>query len=106
MGKPANTITSIQSKVIKTPNGCWEWLGALDTCGYGQCRFNGKNFKAHRLFYTLFNGPITKGLFVCHSCDNKLCVNPDHLWLGSAQDNSTDMKEKGRARNQWTGKLD
>jgi len=105
MGKPNNTKESIQTKIFKYPNGCWEWIAALDTYGYGQCRFNGKLYKAHRLFYSLFKGPISKGLFVCHSCDNKKCVNPDHLWLGTVQDNSDDMKNKGRARNQWTGKL-
>ena len=102
MGKPNNTIQSIQTKILKHPSGCWEWMSALDKFGYGQCRFNGKNWKSHRLFYSLFKGPIPNGLFVCHSCDNKKCVNPDHLWLGTAQDNSTDMKIKGRSKNQYS----
>lgn len=105
MGKPNNTKESLLNRTVIQSNGCWEWQGGLDKYGYGQTRFNGKNNRAHRLFYTLFVGPIPDGLMILHECDNRRCVNPDHLKPGTNQDNLTDMANKGRARNQWTGKL-
>lgn len=104
MGKPNNTLQTLEQRLDKT-SGCWEWQGALDAYGYGQSRFNGKNWRVHRLFYTLLNGPIPPKLMVCHSCDNRKCANPNHMFLGTNQDNLTDMKQKGRARNQYTGPL-
>jgi hypothetical protein len=81
----------------KKENGCIEWFGCVGGGGYGLIRVLGKNYPAHRVAYSLRHGKIPKGMVVCHHCDNPPCVNVDHLFLGTVQDNATDMVEKGRA---------
>lgn len=76
---------------------CWPWTGSKNKQGYGKCRINGKTFRAHRIVWEMYNGPIPKYLLVCHTCDNTSCCNPSHLFLGNHQVNSDDKKRKGRA---------
>ncbi len=74
-------------------DACWLWGGSVLQSGYG--RF-GQNEYVHRYSWKLHNGQIPDGIFVCHHCDTKLCVNPDHLFLGTALDNTRDMHSKWR----------
>ncbi len=85
--------------ILKHKDGCWEWLGCKWRTGYGYIRKAGKHIAAHRYMYTLYNGPIPKGLCILHMCDNPSCVNPEHLFLGTQQDNMRDMVAKGRNAN-------
>jgi hypothetical protein len=66
------------------------------TCGYGEVSMNGKKYRVHRLFYEFYNGPFDQTLDVCHTCDNPICVNPAHLWLGTHKDNMADCRAKDR----------
>lgn len=77
-------------------DGCHYWTGQVDSCGYGVFHIKNSKFSAHRISYIINKGDL-KNLLVCHSCDNPSCVNPDHLFLGTHQDNMNDMKRKKRA---------
>ena len=73
-------------------SGCWLWLGKITPGGYG----SHKDRAAHRISYEAHVGPIPDGHLVCHKCDTRLCINPDHLFTGMYADNHDDMRRKGR----------
>lgn len=79
-----------------TNGGCWLWRYGAHPSGYGTIHFEGRLHKAHRLAYAAMIGPIPTGLVVCHRCDVPACFNPAHLFLGTQDDNITDMVTKGR----------
>lgn len=82
------------------PESCWPWIGARTASRpqRGYLKRDGKNIYAHRMAFVLCNGPIPNGLCVCHSCDNPICCNPSHLWLGTQAENTRDRDVKGRCR--------
>lgn len=83
-----------------TATGCWEWQGVRQVQGYGRLKIKSKKMLVHREVYKkVHNVALTTKELVCHSCDNPSCCNPDHLWLGTHQDNAQDMIQKGRYKN-------
>jgi len=81
---------------IKEKNECWEWNGSYFNTGYGCVKFESKSQTVHRVSWKLTNGEIPKDMLILHKCDNIKCCNPNHLFLGTALDNVTDMINKGR----------
>lgn len=105
-----DVISRINQYTFPEPNtGCWLWGAATrDKKGYGVLKVKGKMQFAHRLNYQIHKGEIPKGLFVCHRCDTPTCINPEHLFLGTTQENTQDRTNKGRdirGEKQWNSKL-
>jgi HNH endonuclease len=89
---------------INEQTDCWIWQGGTNNIGYGFIRDGKRMRTAHRVSFEIHNHQkIPKFMCVCHTCDNPLCVNPDHLWLGTRKQNYDDMVNKGRA-NSFGGK--
>ncbi len=97
-------IDRFHTKYTKQANGCWEWDYGTNNYGYGRYRYPNKGTYAHRFSYTVHNGVIPPNMQVCHTCDNPKCVNPQHLWLGTQNDNMQDKKQKHR-QNHPRGEL-
>jgi hypothetical protein len=82
---------------------CWKWTGSVTNYGYGRLHIGGRDGRdvgAHRIAWELLKGRIPEGLYVCHHCDNPICVNPAHLFLGTQSDNMQDAGKKNRLPQQ------
>ena len=89
---------------IPEPNsGCWLWVGSMDgKVGYGLMTLEKKTMGAHRASWILHNGEIPKGMLICHKCDVRLCVNPNHLYVGTYTDNARDTVKRNRGKTGFT----
>lgn len=91
------TLNDLEERYVPvTETGCWLWTGCLHPTGYGVLKINSKQVKVHRLVHELTTGQNCGDKFVCHKCDTPMCINPDHLYLGTHADNTRDMVVRKR----------
>lgn len=96
---PKPLITRLLRKIKFVKGGCWLWLGAINSHGYGNILISNKPYRtgqAHRVSYELLRGRIPEGLLLCHTCDNRRCCNPFHIFIGTYRDNTQDAVRKNR----------
>lgn len=98
-----NDRERFMAKVSVQQTGCWEWTGHRFPTGYGQFWMNGRDRYAHRAAYEIYVGPLLDGAMVCHHCDNRACVNPEHLYAGDVHTNARDAVSRGRLTGRRTG---
>lgn len=100
MSPPRISIEQRLKNYVRNEHDCWIFLGNKDRDGYGVFSHGrGKQLRAHRASFEFYKSKITNGMFVCHSCDTPSCINPEHLFLGTAKQNTQDMISKGRKAN-------
>lgn len=98
MAKAREPLSQRIQRNHKKVSECWIWTGCVGKDGYGVLGVGRKQMRAHRASFEAFSGEIPGGLLVCHRCDQPLCVNPDHLFLGTPRDNTQDMIRKSRRK--------
>lgn len=92
-----HSVSGLLANTIADGNGCRNWIGSVNTHGYGQAQHAGRTYGAHRLMFMLLHPKTNiEGKLICHHCDNPRCINPDHLYAGTPLSNMRDMISRGR----------